>query len=101
MNIGSKQRFSEIYPYLCSHDYLVWSFVLTGYSGFRLFGTLIYLKKICFLMLPTFAWAIHLCNKKDMSPYVVFHNLIWKFSVFDEFFLADERIRLVLNIKLK
>ena len=31
-----------------------------------------------------YAWAIHLWNKKDMSPCLFFHNLIWKFLSFDQ-----------------
>ena len=32
-----------------------------------------------------YAWAIHLWNKKDMSPCLFFQNFIWKFSAFDQF----------------
>ena len=54
-------------------------------------------KDICFQIFPTLesiqyfayslfnAWTVNLSNKKDTSPCSVFHNLIWKFSAFDQF----------------
>ena len=57
----------------------------------------ILVKDICYLKLPTlkyfqyfaysliYAWAIHLWNKKDMSPCLFFQNLILKFTAFDQF----------------
>ena len=32
-----------------------------------------------------YAWTVNLCNKKDMSPCLIFHNLLWKFWAFDQF----------------
>ena len=41
------------------------------------------------LYLPIFTlfyeWTVILCNKKDISQCSVFHNLILKFSAFDQF----------------
>ena len=48
-----------------------------------------------------YTWAIHLCNKKDMSPCLFFQNLILKFSAFDQFSKIYIIITLVLNIELK
>ena len=55
------------------------------------------IKDMCYQILPMlknfqyfayslfYAWAVHLRNKKDMSPCLFFQNLILKFSAFDQF----------------
>ena len=55
------------------------------------------IKDICYWILPIlkyfqyfayslfYAWAIHLWNKKDMSPCLFFQNHILKFTAFDQF----------------